>query len=101
VNKDDKLIVLKKIEQQSWASTIYKEIANNVTPYVEKHKTDPEWILSRYLMNRIPGKRYTQAFSDNGGMKLSPKNLLQHWLSRAFGTITGMPLKAQPWSLLL
>jgi hypothetical protein len=70
VNSNDKSLILDKIKQQSWAGTIYKEIAGNVTPYIERHKTDPEWILSRYLMNRVPGKRYTQAFSDNGGMKL-------------------------------
>jgi len=70
VNNNDKSLILNKIEQQSWANTIYREMEKNITLYVERHKTEPEWILSRYLMNRVPGKRYTQAFSDKGGLKL-------------------------------
>ena len=70
VNNNDKSLILNKIEQKSWAGTIYREIEKNITPYVERHKTEPEWILSRYLMNRVPGKHYTKAFSDKGGLKL-------------------------------
>ncbi|MFA5819762.1 MAG: hypothetical protein WC854_10875 [Bacteroidales bacterium] len=67
VNNNDKSLILNKIKQQSWANTIYREMVKNITPYVERHKTEPEWILSRYLMNRVPealnsGKTYT---SDN------------------------------------
>lgn len=70
VNNNDKSSVLNKIKQQTWAGTIYDEIFNKITPYIERHKTDPDWILSRYLMNRVPGKRYTRVYSDNGGSKL-------------------------------
>ncbi len=45
-------------------------MVKKVTPYVERHKTDPEWILSRYLMNRVPGKRYTRFISDGDGTEL-------------------------------
>ena len=38
--------------------------------YVERHKTDPNWILDRYLMNRVPGKRYTHFVSDCEGTRL-------------------------------
>ena len=38
--------------------------------YVERHKTDPNWILDRYLMNRVPGKRYTHFVSDREGTRL-------------------------------
>ncbi len=41
-----------------------------VAPYVTRHKTDPEWILSRYIMNRAPGKRYTDFYSDEDGTEL-------------------------------
>ena len=70
VNDSDRQLVLNKIDQQPWASSIFKEIVANISPYVERHITDPEWILSRYLMNRIPGKRYTRVYSDNQGSRL-------------------------------
>ncbi len=70
VNRSDKEVVLKKIEQQGWAKSIYSDIENKVTPYVDRHQTDPQWILSRYLMNRVPGKRYTKVYADNNGLKL-------------------------------
>ena len=70
VNSSDKKAVLKKIEQQAWAKSIYTGIEKKVTPYVDRHQTDPQWILSRYLMNRVPGKRYTTVYSDENGLKL-------------------------------
>ena len=70
VNSSDKEAVLKKIEQQAWAKTIYTGIEKKVTPYADRHQTDPQWILSRYQMNRVPGKRYTTVYSDDNGLKL-------------------------------
>jgi len=70
VSPTDKQMVLNKIDQQPWAKTIYSEMQNEVTPYVDRHQTDPQWILSRYLMNRVPGKRYTKVYSDNSGQSL-------------------------------
>jgi hypothetical protein len=67
VSPADKPIILEKIEKQAWAKSFYDEIEKKVTPYVERHKTNPEWILSRYLMNRIPGKRYINFLSDAEG----------------------------------
>ncbi|MBL7968526.1 MAG: heparinase II/III family protein [Prolixibacteraceae bacterium] len=70
VSNDDKQEVLAKIKQQAWAKTIYSEMQKSVTPYADRHQTDPQWILSRYLMNRVPGKRYTKVYSDKGGQRL-------------------------------
>lgn len=70
VSDADKAAVLQKIERQSWASGIYSQMMNEVKPYVDRHADDPLWILSRYLMNRVEGKRYTHAYSDNNGMRL-------------------------------
>lgn len=70
VNNTDKQAVLKKIEKQAWANAIYSEMKEKVLPYVDRHQTDPDWILSRYLMNRVPGKRYTQFFADKSGQGL-------------------------------
>ncbi|MEI6276338.1 MAG: heparinase II/III family protein [Prolixibacteraceae bacterium] len=67
----DKQIILNKIKGQAWAGSIFEEISKTVTPYVERHATDPQWILSRYLMNRIPGKHYTRVFADDSGSRLT------------------------------
>ncbi|MBW8327355.1 MAG: heparinase II/III-family protein, partial [Prolixibacteraceae bacterium] len=70
VGPADKASVLQKIEQQAWAKSIYDEMQKEVTPYADRHQTDPQWILSRYLMNRVPGKRYTKVYSDDSGSRL-------------------------------
>ena len=70
VNSSDKQTVLKKIGQQVWAKSIYSDMEKEVAPYVDRHQTDPQWILSRYLMNRVPGKRYTKVYADNSGERL-------------------------------
>jgi hypothetical protein len=70
VNENDKSSVLGKLQQQAWAGIIYKEMLDQINQYVDRHVTDPNWILSRYLMNRVQGKHYTQVYADNAGSKL-------------------------------
>ncbi|MGN6533376.1 MAG: heparinase II/III domain-containing protein [Ginsengibacter sp.] len=70
VSPNDKQSVLDKISKYEWARKVFDEMVQTVAPYVKRHKTDSEWILSRYLMNRIPGKRYTHFYSDSDGTKL-------------------------------
>jgi hypothetical protein len=70
VNPADKQAILEKINKQEWAKKVYDKMLSTVTPYVERHKTNPGWILSRYLMNRAPGKRYTEFYSDEDGSGL-------------------------------
>jgi len=70
VTNSDKQEILDKIQKQSWAKSIFTELQKKVSPYVVRHQTDPQWILSRYLMNRVPGKRYTRFYSDNTGQSL-------------------------------
>jgi hypothetical protein len=69
VTDSEKAAVLQKINEQEWAKTITEKLTREVSPFVERHVTEPEWILSRYLMNRVPGKRYTRVISDNGGLR--------------------------------
>ena len=71
VNDGDKKIILQKIREHAWAGKIFEEMSKTVSPYVERHATDPQWILSRYLMNRIPGKHYTRVFADDSGSRLT------------------------------
>ncbi len=70
VKPEDKQAVLDKIDKQPWAKTIFDNMRKNVEAYADRHQTDKQWILSRYLMNRVPGKRYTTVYSDNSGKKL-------------------------------
>ena len=70
VQDADKQAVIKKVQTQEWARTILDKISKRVTPYADRHATEPQWILSRYQMNRIPGKYYTTVFSDSNGMRL-------------------------------
>ncbi len=70
VHESEKSSILQKIEKQPWAGSIFREMKERVDPYANRHVSDPEWILSRYLMNRVPGKRYTRFYSDNAGQGL-------------------------------
>lgn len=57
----DKTMLQEKIRDVKWAKEIYeKDIKGKVAPYVERHKTDPSWIISRMQMNWKEGKHYTQ-----------------------------------------
>jgi hypothetical protein len=48
-----------KIATVDWAKETFENIKKGVTPYVEQHKKDPEWIISRMAMNWEEGKHYT------------------------------------------
>jgi hypothetical protein len=93
VNAGDKQQVLQKISRQPWAAKVYAEMKERIAPYVERHRRDPEWILSRYLMNRIPGKRYTEFVSDADGTKL-----IAYAGDAPYPTVRVAPHKRQPVS---
>ena len=83
VKDEDKVAVLDKIEKQAWAKHIFNQTKERLAVYVERHQAEPDWILDRYLMNRIPGKRYTRFISDKEGTQLigskgyaSPKKIV-------------------------
>ena len=66
VTDKDKPLVLEKIRTMPWAKNTYETMLERITPYVERHKTNPEWILSRYLMNWTPGNHYTDFYASQG-----------------------------------
>lgn len=70
IRNDEKSIVIDKIEKEEWANSIFKNLKGHLDVYVKRHKTDPNWILDRYLMNRVPGKRYTHFVADREGTRL-------------------------------
>ena len=48
-----------KIATVDWAKKYYENMKNGVTPYVERHKRDPGWIVSRLAMNWEDEKHFT------------------------------------------
>ena len=62
VNNNEKHTILEKIKTTTWAKTSYEAMVEKLTPFVERHKTDAEWILSRYMMNWGEGKYYTDFY---------------------------------------
>ncbi|HEX7754194.1 MAG TPA: hypothetical protein VF421_02525 [Niabella sp.] len=71
VRASDKQLILDKIAGQEWARKAFDNMRLNIASYVERHKKDPQWILSRYLMNRAPGKKYTRFYADPEGTALT------------------------------
>ena len=70
VNNDDRPAILAKIETQAWAKHLYGDMLAKIEPIADRHARQPEWILSRYQMYRIPGKHYTDFYTDPGGTAL-------------------------------
>lgn len=70
VGSSDKEVILRKVESQKWAKDNMEKMISGLEPYIQLHEKDPEWILSRYLMNRVPGKRYTDFYCDKDGTRL-------------------------------
>ena len=62
VSNKDKPVVLEKIKTTEWAKNTFDDMIERLTPYVERHKKDSEWILSRYMMNWESGKHYTDFY---------------------------------------
>lgn len=93
VNEQDKKIILEKISHQPWANEIVKRMEKELMPYVQRHQKDPEWILSRYLMNRATGKHYTEFYSDAEGTAL-----VSYAGNAPFPTVRVAPHKRPPVS---
>ncbi len=58
----DREKVLSKISEYDWAKESWEKIKEEIDPYVDRHKTDPEWIVSRLAMYWKDGERYTQCY---------------------------------------
>ena len=62
VSDSDRDAVLHKIENHDWAAESYRRLKEKIDPYVERHKTDPQWIVSRLAMYWKEGEHYTQCY---------------------------------------
>ena len=50
ISDDNKSNFIKKIESVEWAKLSYEGIRSKVDTYVDRHVSDPEWIISRMQM---------------------------------------------------
>ncbi|MEN6324392.1 MAG: hypothetical protein ABFD09_13035 [Proteiniphilum sp.] len=50
ISDENKSSFIKKIESVEWAKLSYEGIKSKVEPYVDRHVSDPEWIISRMQM---------------------------------------------------
>ncbi|CDF78737.1 chondroitin AC/alginate lyase family protein (PL 8) [Formosa agariphila KMM 3901] len=58
----DRTALKQKIETEDWAKASFNTLVEEITPYVDRHTTDPEWIVSRLAMYWKDGERYTQCY---------------------------------------
>jgi hypothetical protein len=63
---DQRAALLEKIGTSAWAQKTYEGLKNQVDQLVERHATDPEWIVSRLQMHWDEGARFTD-FHTQGG----------------------------------
>lgn len=62
VSDSDKAAIKEKISGQAWAKEAFERIKHKIDPYVERHQSEPEWIVSRLAMYWKEGERYTQCY---------------------------------------
>ncbi len=62
VSDSDKVSIKEKMAHQPWAKNVYLQLKDKIDPYVKRHQTDPEWIVSRLAMYWKEGERYTQCY---------------------------------------
>gem|GEM_PF-260985 len=61
-NKRDRQGILSKIENEEWAQKAWEHLKQTIEPHVDRHRSDPEWIVSRLAMYWKEGERYTQCY---------------------------------------
>lgn len=62
VQDGDRTKLLQKIKNEDWAQSSWNKILEEINPYVNRHKTDSEWIVSRLAMYWKPGEHFTQCY---------------------------------------
>lgn len=62
VSPSDKVVVQQKVKNEPWAKEAFAAIRSQVERYVDRHQTNPEWIISRMAMYWKEGERYTQCY---------------------------------------
>lgn len=65
VSNTDRIMLLNKIESEAWANDSWNKLQDEINPYVNRHVTNPEWIVSRLAMYWKEGERFTQCYVKN------------------------------------
>ncbi|MBP0903867.1 hypothetical protein ACFSKN_05325 [Mariniflexile gromovii] len=63
--QEDRAQLLQKIENEDWAKASWDKLLNDIDVHVNRHVTDPEWIVSRLAMYWKKGEHYTQCYIKN------------------------------------
>lgn len=61
-NKSDRQDILNKIETEAWAKSSWEALQEDINPCVNRHVTDPEWIVSRLAMYWKDGEHFNQCY---------------------------------------
>lgn len=64
-SKEDRSQLVHKIENQSWAKQSWNSLLEDIEVHVNRHITDPEWMVSRLAMYWKEGAHYTQCYIKN------------------------------------
>ena len=72
--ESDRENLLKKIRETNWAGDMYSRLEREVKPYVDRHKTDPDWIIGRMQMNWEDGKHHTIFHAKNNAIPLAERS---------------------------
>ena len=72
--ESDRENLLKKIRETNWAGDMYSRLEREVKLYVERHKTDPDWIIGRMQMNWEDGKHHTIFHAKNNAVPLAERS---------------------------
>ena len=72
--ESDRESLRKKIHETRWAGDMYARLEREVKPYVERHKTDPDWIIGRMRMNWADGRRHTIFHAKNNAIPLAERS---------------------------
>ncbi len=57
--------IINKIETEAWAKASWGALLQDVDVHVNRHVTNPEWMVSRLAMYWKEGERYTQCYIKN------------------------------------
>jgi len=58
----DRPAIWAKIKKTAWGAESWANILKQIDPLVERHQTDPQWILSRMAMYWKNGEHFTQCY---------------------------------------
>jgi hypothetical protein len=64
-DKSDREAVITKLKSEAWAKDSWATLLGEITPYIERHTEDPEWIVSRLAMYWKAGEHFTQCYIKN------------------------------------